>query len=468
MISWEAVSEPIALLGRALSAGDAMGASGKRFHFLSEPLESRQLLSISPIQPVMIPTPVPAGAIFFGPEIRFAAFAQFQNGGYASAWERPVTAPAVVAPAPAVAESTTGVMILVLDNSAATTFTATQVLAGNSCWDSPVGVSGGDTERNALQTNLASLTTDNDIDNGNDADATIAANVTAGADGTGAASAAAVQTNSVAMNTGQPAVVRTSGTGGRAQPGLLHPSPTETRDSSTASDRSSSDDSNGSGGRGPSGDAASVSASTIVDKTQAVSAGGAVAWTATQNVTAGWAEKATSGLTQSVFSSVNMVMKPLAGVTFSVLPLAIGEMSTPTTAVDPTGANSAPQAFARAAGKGAAVALHVANAIFEAPVAPVRAALVNLFHVDAISTFSDAMGAFIDESAAKAISRGPTSHSRAWKVTAAAAAADLLLVGYWLAARRQGDSVRRRSADSAQDLADGDCSEFCGTALSPR
>jgi len=139
-----------------------------------------------------------------------------------------------------------------------------------------------------------------------------------------------------------------------------------------------------------------------------------------------------------------MVMKPLATTAFSILPLAIAEMSAPVAAVDPAATTQVSHAFAQAAKGSAAAALDAVNTIITTPAVSAPGALINLFHVNAIATFRDAMGAFIDESAARAAGRSPLSHSRAWKITAGAVAADLLLLGYWLATCRReepGDAI---------------------------
>ncbi len=85
--------------------------------------------------------------------------------------------------------------------------------------------------------------------------------------------------------------------------------------------------------------------------------------------------------------------------------------------------------------------MNAVDGIIAEQAVPARAALVNLFHVDALATFGDSMGAFIDESAMQTIRHEPSTHSRAWKITAGVVAGDLLLVGFWLATRKRDEAA---------------------------
>jgi hypothetical protein len=153
----------------------------------------------------------------------------------------------------------------------------------------------------------------------------------------------------------------------------------------------------------------------------------------------------------AITSSAELAMPAVPGLTaaalsatFSVLPLAIKEfpLLSPDT---PSLPQTLPHPFARPGDLRRAVIEPVQNGIASAA-ASTRTVMVNLFHVDALATFRDAMGAFIDDSAAGSVRRA-IGHRRAWTVTAAVLAADAALLAYWFAARRVQTSDQGESTD---------------------
>jgi hypothetical protein len=451
-----------------------MGASTSRYHSFSEPLETRQLLSAVPIQSVSIAPrmPIPSEAIFIGPVFQFGGGApiqaDFQANIAAIPWSHAFAAPPISSGGPQATGSMTVAVIAVSDTDSPASLYSTEMSA-------PPATSAGSiaqanvADREPFQTITASLTidggsADTGLPDGSSSDGT--------SDGTDSSTLAASNQTSAAGTATPVAVTRSAGNGGHAQPGLLHPGPNENREGgSSGADGESGDGSGANGSRGHSGEASPSTASVIVSETHVGTADSDLSSTSSQTSVVSVpsaAGKPSSGMSGSVLSGVDLVVKPLTSATFSILPLAIAEMSVPLTSVDLTGAPATPMAFAQAAVKRAAAFIDAVNTAIVMPAAPARAALINLFHVDALSTFRDAMGAFIDESAMRVASHRPTSHSRAWKITAGAAAADLLLVGYWLAMRRQEESADEPDPSrSEQGGTKPECFPFCGTSLSP-
>ena len=257
--------------------------------------------------------------------------------------------------------------------------------------------------------------------------------------------------------------------GNHVQPGELHPGDGQDRGITSTGDGTSTDNSGASTGLpggGLIGDGSSaqaagsaqrprpseghLSASALVEDTRTDASGSNSAARPHQSSTISSdlpGDRPTSGLTQMAVSSVTMLVKPAASATFSILPWAIAELSAPATGVDTIPPSAPPQTVAQAFVNGrAAAVLHVVDSIVTAPSVGTSAALVNLFHVDALATFGDAMGAFIDESAARPVARGPASHSRARKITAGVVAADVLLISCWLATRKRQESAGQTDA----------------------
>jgi len=155
-------------------------------------------------------------------------------------------------------------------------------------------------------------------------------------------------------------------------------------------------------------------------------------------------QSAMTAYAESVEPVVRGLTRPALTATFSVLPLALKELQIAlrgTTGV----AQSAARSFARPADLHGTVVEPVENGI-AAAAASTRTVMVNLFHVDALATFRDAIGSFIDDSAASAV-RHPPGHRRAWTITAAVLAADVALMAYWFAAREVQASDQGESAD---------------------
>jgi len=155
----------------------------------------------------------------------------------------------------------------------------------------------------------------------------------------------------------------------------------------------------------------------------------------------------------------------MAQVTFSVLPLAVAEMQAPVTTPNSPMSDVPQQSLAQqfvSHARAATAAIKAVEEIVTSDAIPARTALINLFHVDALATFSDAMGAFIDESAASVTPMRLTPvHSRAWRITAAVAVADVILVAGWLTTRRRDQSKAKAAAAATPGI-------FClPTALSP-
>jgi hypothetical protein len=156
-----------------------------------------------------------------------------------------------------------------------------------------------------------------------------------------------------------------------------------------------------------------------------------------------------TGFAESMEPVVRGLTGPALTATFSVLPLALKELQAVL-----SGASGAAQAAATAAGQPGDLHGGPASAVksdIVAVAASTRTAMVNLFHVDALATFRDAIGTFIEESAAGSV-RHPLGHRRAWTITAAVLAADAALGAYWIASRRAKTSDQRKLADQLPAL----------------
>jgi hypothetical protein len=168
---------------------------------------------------------------------------------------------------------------------------------------------------------------------------------------------------------------------------------------------------------------------------------------------------------QATITDAPRMAESMAQVTFSVLPLAIAEIQASATLPNAPMSDASQQSLAQqfvSHARAATAAIKAVEEIVTSDAIPARTALVNLFHVDALATFSDAMGAFIDESAASVTPMRLTPvHSRAWKITAGVAVADVILVAGWLTTRRRDQSKVKAAAATTPGF-------FClPTAFSP-
>jgi hypothetical protein len=151
-----------------------------------------------------------------------------------------------------------------------------------------------------------------------------------------------------------------------------------------------------------------------------------------------------SGLAASILPAAQMLTKPAVTATFSMVPLAIREFellsreisAAVADAPQPAGAPSGRQNHSQGA-----LVTQISDAVEST-----KAVMVNLFHVDAMATFNDAMQSFIDDSAA-APAAHPIGHRRAWTITAVGVAADLALITYWFALRKPSASDEAKTAD---------------------
>lgn len=434
-----------------VQTGKTMGGSSSHPFIASESLESRRFLSAAPIQAA--PLPLPTSIIFVAPAVHFSGVALIANSIGTIQWDRG---------ARGFSDGDASVR-----SSAMATVTFSVISSTNS-----------DGSAGTIDPAAGPYQSGSDGSTESDREAYLASLAAAGgADGANSSIPPGTNPPPVMGNVNVPGPTRGQGNGNGkgVTPGVLHPGESGGPGTNpTGSDGSPGDGSSGSDGQGSGGSQHAhpaeghVLSSTVVESAGAGSsaADGETPSHKFAGVTiAAVSDKPTSGLAQAAYSSVEMVVRPLTTSTFSILPLAVAELSAPGIPVDSAPpAPSLPEQFARVIERspGAAAVLRVVNSIITDEAAPARASLVNLFHVDALATFGDSMGAFIDESAAPAVTREPSPHSRALKITAAVVAADALLIGYWVATRR-----RDEAADATQSKA-GLFPFFDGRALAPR
>jgi hypothetical protein len=177
-----------------------------------------------------------------------------------------------------------------------------------------------------------------------------------------------------------------------------------------------------------------------------------------------------NSVAQTAIAEAGRTAPSVAKMSFSVLPLAVAEMQIPANAVQLPALDSAPQETLTqqfvSGVRSVAAAVKAVDEIVISEAMHSKVKLVNLFHIDALATFGDAMGAFIEESAAPGTIHHPVaSRAKAWRITVGVAAADVALVAGWLSSRRAEES--KAKAKKASILSRLHLFSF-HTSLSPR